>query len=168
MWMLACLSRTILWYCRLIYLLDNYNSTALVLASGYSFLPVYSKEELWNMPSKCSTARVCNVIPEIYQKPLKYRHLHIADTQSGPHGVRSRGVPVNRNMEFVNSVFIQMVSLTNFYFHFGWWLPFNIKTFDGLLYELYTFGGTFTFSCFGQSHTENTVFYRIELSMKIK
>ena len=43
-------------------------------------------------------------LPEIYQKALKYGHVYIPDTQCGPHGVQIRGVPVNRNMELINSV----------------------------------------------------------------
>ena len=60
---LVWLLHKIVLHCELIHQPDIVIITCIVLASGWPFLPAYTKGELWNAPSQCSTAQACVATP---------------------------------------------------------------------------------------------------------
>ena len=64
----------------------------IVLASGYPFLPSYSKEELWNGAFIALNGTSTHF--HAYRKPPKSGHLFTQDTLDGTNGVRIIEVPL--------------------------------------------------------------------------
>ena len=131
--MVACLLRTIVWYCRLIYQLYYlYNSTKhTVLASEYPFLPVYSKAELRNVLNNTSTHSLIPRPPfNTLRGGSRYEtRVHIATpTRNIPEASKIQTPLYSGHVVWSSWCqkhgvcelsFIQMVLFTNSYFHFG-------------------------------------------------